>query len=140
MWQNSYDGSPSLYLVPTPIGNMEDITLRAIKILKEVDVIFAEDTRVTLQLLNYFDIKNRVISLHNYNEDKVRDVVLDFLFASDAGGKVSAKGCKRLYKIIKDYDDDILYGYIGRKDCAMFKDFKDIVKECAERRIILSWY
>ena len=68
------------------------------------------------------------------------DVVLDFLFASDAGGKVSAKGCKRLYKIIKDYDDDILYGYIGRKDCAMFKDFKDIVKECAERRIILSWY
>lgn len=79
MWQNSYDGSPSLYLVPTPIGNMEDITLRAIKILKEVDVIFAEDTRVTLQLLNYFDIKNRVISLHNYNEDKVRDVVLDFL-------------------------------------------------------------
>lgn len=79
MWQNSYDGSPSLYLVPTPIGNMEDITLRAIKTLKEVDVIFAEDTRVTLQLLNYFDIKNRVISLHNYNEDKVRDVVLDFL-------------------------------------------------------------
>ena len=79
MWQNSYDGSPSLYLVPTPIGNMEDITLRAIKTLKEVDVIFAEDTRVTLQLLNYFDIKNRVISLHNYNEYKVKDVVLDFL-------------------------------------------------------------
>lgn len=67
------------------------------------------------------------------------DIVLDFLFASDSEGKISVKGCKRLYAIIKDYDDDILYGYCGRKDCAKFKDFKNIVAECAKNRWVLSW-
>ena len=63
MSQKSYDNSATLYLIPTPIGNMEDITIRAINTLKMVDVIFSEDTRVTLQLLNYFDIKNKLIAL-----------------------------------------------------------------------------
>ena len=110
MWQNSYDGSPSLYLVPTPIGNMEDITLRAIKTLKEVDVIFAEDTRVTLQLLNYFDIKNRVISLHNYNEYKVKDVVLDFLVNKKNVAIVTDRGTPLIsdpgYKTVKYISDN----------------------------------
>ena len=57
MSQKSYDDSPTLYLIPTPIGNMEDITIRALNTLKEVDVVFCEDTRVTGQLLKYFDMK-----------------------------------------------------------------------------------
>ena len=54
LWQYNYDDSPILYLVPTPIGNMEDMTFRAVRILNEVEVIFSEDTRVTQNLLNYF--------------------------------------------------------------------------------------
>ena len=73
MWQNSYDGKNCLYIVPTPIGNMEDITARALAILKMVDVIFAEDTRVTKQLLSYFNISNKVIHLDDHNEENVKD-------------------------------------------------------------------
>lgn len=79
MWQKSYDGSPSIYIVPTPIGNMEDMTFRALNILKKVDVIFSEDTRETLQLLNYYKIKNRLIHLDDHNEENVKEKVLSFL-------------------------------------------------------------
>ncbi len=79
MWQTSYDNSPSVYVVPTPIGNLEDMTFRAINILKTVDVVFSEDTRVTLQLLNYFEIKNKLIHLDDHNEDEVKYKVLEYL-------------------------------------------------------------
>lgn len=66
-------------------------------------------------------------------------IILDFLFASDCGGKISVKGCRRLWKLIKDYDDNVLYGYAGRPDCAKFKDFKEIIETSAKNRWIAKW-
>lgn len=79
MIQKSYDGSATLYLVPTPIGNMEDITLRAINILKNVEVIFSEDTRVTGLLLKHLEIKKKLIANHNFNEDVNLDKLIEYL-------------------------------------------------------------
>ena len=109
MWQSNYDGNPILYLVPTPIGNMEDMTFRAIKVLKEVEVIFSEDTRVTKNLLNYFEINNKLISLHDHNEDVVKDNVLEYLKSGKCVAIVTDRGTPIIsdpgYKTVKYVTD-----------------------------------
>jgi len=81
-----------LYIVATPIGNLEDITLRALNVLREVDLIAAEDTRRTQKLLNHFEIKTRTVSYHSFNEHrKTTDLLekvaggLNLAVVSDAG-------------------------------------------------------
>ena len=86
------DMTGKLYLIPTPIGNLEDITLRAIRILKEVDLILAEDTRTSAPFLKHFDIHQKVFSHHQHNEHQSSTEIIKFLkegkniaLISDAG-------------------------------------------------------
>jgi 16S rRNA (cytidine1402-2'-O)-methyltransferase len=81
----------TLYLVATPIGNLEDITLRALRILREVDLIAAEDTRQTKKLLNHYEINTQLLSYHEHNKEQQKDRILEALgqgdvaLVSDAG-------------------------------------------------------
>ena len=92
MSQNSYDGSASLYLIPTPIGNLEDITVRALKTLEMVDFILCEDTRESSKLLNYFHIKKKLVSCHEYNEDKIKEYVISELKNGKNIGLITDQG------------------------------------------------
>ena len=92
MSQKSYDGSPTVYLIPTPIGNMEDITIRALHTLEMVDVIFSEDTRVTSLLLKHYNIQKKLISSHEYNESKNITKMLSYLSEVKQVGIVSDQG------------------------------------------------
>lgn len=92
MSQKSYDGSATVYLIPTPIGNMEDITLRAINLLKQVEVVFCEDTRVTGLLMQQLDIKKKLIANHEYNEDENKNKLLSYLKEGFTVGIVTDRG------------------------------------------------
>jgi len=81
-----------LYIVPTPIGNLEDITFRAIKVLKEVDLILAEDTRTSGKLLKHFDIGTHMQSHHMHNEHKTVNQVIDRLKKGETIALISDAG------------------------------------------------
>ncbi len=82
----------TLYLVPTPIGNLEDITLRALRVLKDVDLIACEDTRHTRKLLNHFDIHTPTVSCHEHNERERIGLILDRLAEGKSVALVSDAG------------------------------------------------
>ena len=89
---NNNKFKPGLYCVATPIGNMGDITLRAIETLKQSDLILCEDTRVSKKILQKFEINKKIISNHKFNENKNLEKVIEFLknrkvvsLVSDAG-------------------------------------------------------
>ncbi len=81
-----------LYIVPTPIGNLEDITLRAIRILKEVDIILAEDTRKTGILLKHLNITGKLQSHHQFNEHKTLDRIIELISTGQSVALVSDAG------------------------------------------------
>ena len=136
----------SLYIVSTPIGNLDDITLRAVNVLKKSDIILCEDTRHSIKLLNHLKIKKRLISYHKFNEKKQIESVIEHInkgkilsIISDAGtpllsdpGKLLLNEClKRQFKIVpipgvssittamsvSGYDDKFLfYGFLPKKE------------------------
>ena len=81
-----------LYIVPTPVGNMEDMTLRAIRILKEVDLVLAEDTRTSGILLKHFEIRNQLMSHHKFNEHGTSAGVVNRLLAGENVALISDAG------------------------------------------------
>lgn len=91
--QQSYkNGGGKLYLVPTPIGNLDDMTYRAIKVLSDVDLIASEDTRNTQKLLNHFEIETKQISLHEHNFRERIPILLEKLQAGESIAQVSDAG------------------------------------------------
>ena len=104
-----------LYVVATPIGNLADMTFRAVEILKQVDLIAAEDTRHVKMLLQHYGITNKLVSLHQHNEDKASFVLLEKLRAglsialvSDAGTPLLSDPGMPLVKMVKDAGLDVV--------------------------------
>src|SRR5690606_1681867 len=98
------ENKATLYLVATPIGNLEDMTVRAIRILKEVDIIAAEDTRNTKQLCNYFEIQTKLVSYHEHNQESGGFKILSYLQEGKSVALVSDAGMP----CISDPGEDIV--------------------------------
>ena len=116
---NSNENKGTLYIVGTPIGNLDDITIRAINTLKNVDVILAEDTRQTLKLLNHFEISKHMISYHRHNEDEKIQKIVEFLdngkklaLVSDAGMPIISDPGQNLVKYLVEnkYNIEVIPG------------------------------
>ncbi|MDD1613235.1 MAG: 16S rRNA (cytidine(1402)-2'-O)-methyltransferase, partial [Methylococcaceae bacterium] len=104
-----------LYVVATPIGNLADMSFRAVEVLKQVDLIAAEDTRHVKMLLQHYGITNKLISLHQHNENKASSVLLEKLRAgqsialvSDAGTPLLSDPGMPLVKMVKDAGLDVV--------------------------------
>jgi len=147
-----------LYLVSTPIGNIEDMSFRAVKILEHSDIILCEDTRRSIKLLSYFNIKNKLISYHKFNEKKISDQIIKFIkeekvvsLISDAGtpaisdpGIVILNKCisenLRVYPIpgasavssavsISGFSDKYLfYGFLSKKENELDRSLNNLSK------------
>lgn len=111
------------------------------KVAELCDPEFAEHYKTLINLRTKkeyedFDQKTEeLLARHSVNEK-----VVDFCLQPDSGGKINYGACKEIYKCIKDYDDNIRYGYSGRSNCMMFKDFVAIIKECCDSKSCLIWY
>lgn len=106
MSQKSYDNSPSVFLIPTPIGNMDDLTERSIKTLDFVDIIFSEDTRVTGELLSKLGIKKKLISSNDHNENVTKYEAIKYLEEGKNIGIVTDRGTPIIsdpgYKVVEE--------------------------------------
>ena len=147
---------PGLYIVSTPIGNLDDITLRSLEVLKKSDIILCEDTRRSLKLLNHYNIKKKLISYHKFNEQKELQKIIEYLnegkilsLISDAGtpilsdpGSLLVKECVekeiKIFPIpgassitaatsISGFDDKFLfYGFLPKTENNLIKVLNSI--------------
>lgn len=145
-----------IYFCPTPIGNLGDITLRTIEILKSVDMIFAEDKRVTVKLLNHYDIKAELRTYHKFNESEMSEKIIeniddkDIALVTDAGMPgISDPGAILVKKLIEedidfrvlpgpnaaltalvlsglDTEHFLFYGFTSSKSSARKKEFENL--------------
>ena len=145
-----------LYIVSTPIGNLDDITLRALNVLKNSDKILCEDTRRSIKLLNHYNINNKLISHHKFNEKKTTSIILENIkngevisMISDAGTPtISDPGLILIKECIKNNikifpipgvsaattaisvsglsDQYFFYGFLPKKQTAIEKEFKKL--------------
>lgn len=114
------------YLHSKELGKFYDELVNAIPMFGKEREIFLKDYEKRLSTID--------------EELNVSHYLLDFLYADDFEATMSVKHCRRIWNIIKNCDENFSIGYVGRKDCAMFFDFKRIVKECRDKNIQMYWF